>query len=84
MAVKGYCSVFERITVIILLIAFAQILFKNPIDISFAVENTMKLCCNSTTYLNKCDFMEKYGCESFDITENKFKFVRFVSKIYLY
>lgn len=36
------------------------------------VNNTINICCSDISNSNKCDFMEKYGCESFNITRSQF------------
>lgn len=37
------------------------------------IYDIIEMCCeNSTSYPSNCDFMEKYGCESNDITKNQF------------
>lgn len=40
------------------------------------INNTINICCSNSTYSSKCDFMEKYGCESFNITSNEFNYIK--------
>lgn len=48
------------------------------------VNKTMNICCTDLTISSKCNFMEKYGCESLNITMSQFDEIKYFPLVFAF